>query len=136
MRINNGFTIIEVIVVIAVIGVLLAIGIGSFNSSQNRAKKEEAVAIAEKVKLHLGTYFSKNDQYPRNQTQVVSDLTASDKVTLANDFSNTSKFSYTATNGAGIACDSTTIRCEKYTITVKKETWNGGAAESDEILRP
>ena len=133
---KSGFTLVELIVTIAVIGILLAIGIGSFSSSQNRAKKEDAIAIADKVKLQLGGYLSAYDQYPTNLSAVVSYLNSKNQATLATQFNDTAKFGYTATTASGAACNGTTAKCEKYTITVKKAIWQGGSSDSDVLVTP
>lgn len=134
---QKGFTIIELIVVVAVIGILLTIGIGSFNSSQNRAKKEDAIAVADKVKLVLGSYFSEKDRYPKAQTTVASYLTTKGDSKTATTFSDTSKFVYAATSATGGSCDETGAnRCEKYTITINKSVWNGGSSEANEVIVP
>ena len=134
---DHGFTLIELIVVIAVIGILLAIGIGSFSSSQNRAKKEDAIAVADKVKLVLGSYFSEKDRYPKDQSTVITYLNSKGEAKAATTFSDTTKFVYAGTTASGGNCDETGAnRCEKYTITINKSVWNGGASEANEVIRP
>ena len=134
---SRGFTIVEIFVVIAVIGVLLAIGIGSWSSSQNRSKKETAVAVAEKVKLSLGKYFTSYDRYPATQSKVTNYLTTQGDTSLATSFGDTTKFVYSGTTASGGACDDTTAaRCEKYTITVKKTIWQGGTSDTDVTVMP
>lgn len=125
------------IVVILILGILLTLGTVSFTSWQNRSKREAAVAVAEKVKLSLSSYYSEKDRFPQAQTgatSVVSYLTAKGDTASATEFSNTSKFDYSATTATGAACSDTGVnKCEKYVITVKRETWSGA---SDETVRP
>lgn len=132
-----GFTIVELIIVVVVIGILLTLGIGSFTSSQNRAKKEEAIATAEKVKVILGSYFSEKDRYPKQQSTVISYLTSKGDTKAATALGDATKFVYAGTTASGGSCDETGAnRCEKYTLTIRKTIWNGGGSESDEVIRP
>lgn len=134
---RNGFTIIEIIVVVAVIGILLGIGIMSFASSQNRAKKEQAIAVADKVKIALGSYYSEKDRYPKDQSVLVTYLNSKNQAATATAFSDTTNFGYLGTAADGTACNETGVtKCEKYTITVKKAAWQGGSSESDVVVTP
>lgn len=132
-----GFTVIEMIVVMVILGILITVGMISFTSWQNRGKQESAVAVAEKVKLILDTYYSEKDRFPQAQTgatSVVSYLTSKGDTSAATEFGNTAKYTYTATTATGAACSDTgTNKCEKYVITVKKETWSGS---SDITVKP
>ncbi len=137
LSLQKGFTVIELIVVILIIGILLTLGIGSWNSTQNRSKKESAVTTAEKVKLKLGTYFSEKDRYPASQGVLTAYIMSKGDSTLATDFSDTAKFVYASTTATGAACsDSGANKCEKYTITVKKSIWQGGSGDNDVTVTP
>lgn len=135
--VQTGFTIVEVVIVVVLLGVLLTVGLMSFTSSQNRGKKEAAIAVADKVKLALSTYYGEKDRYPQAQSGasgVTGYLSSKGDSATATEFSNTAKYVYTATTAAGAACSDTgTNKCEKYVITVKKETWSG---DVDIMVRP
>lgn len=136
-NIQKGFSLIELLVVIAVIGILLGIGITSFANSQNRAKKEQAVAVAEKVKLALGSYYSEKDRYPRNQSTVVSYLNSKNQASTATEFGATATYVYTGTAAGGGTCSDTGAdKCEKYTITIQKNAWNGGSSDTNVVVGP
>lgn len=134
---HAGFTVVELVVVVVLFGILLVVGTLSLASSQNRSKRESAVATADKVKLALASYYSEKNRYPQAQTGaggVTGYLTAKGDTATATEFGNTAKFTYTATTATGAACsDSGTDKCEKYVITVKKETWAG---DSDVRVTP
>lgn len=134
---RRGFTIIEIIVVVAVIGILLSIGIMSFANSQNRAKREQAEAVADKVKLVLSGYYSEKDRYPQVKSTVVSHLTAKGETAIVTAFSNDTFFTYAGTKADGSACAETGVnRCETYTITVRPAAWNGASSEADLVVTP
>jgi len=132
-----GFTIVEIVIILVVLGMLLSVGLMSFTNFQNRSKKETAIAVADKVKLTLSTYYSEKDRYPHAQTGVggVSEyLSAKGDTVTATEFVNTSKYVYQATTAIGTPCSGGGVdKCEKYTITVKKETWSG---DSDVTVTP
>lgn len=134
---KQGFTVVELIVVIVVIGILLTLAVVSFSNSQSRAKKEEAIAVADKVKLSLGAYFSEKDRYPKDQSTLVTFITSKGDSKTATAFNDTDKFVYQGTTAAGGECDETSaVKCEKYTITIKKSVWNGSESDADEVIKP
>ncbi len=134
---SSGFTIVEVIVVIVIIGILLGVVFISMRSFGNRSNKSSAVNTAEEVKLQLSTYFRNRNRYPKTQSDVVDYLTAQKATDLATKFGNTAVYSYTATKADGSPCALTGIdTCDKYTITVKKTYWNAPASDSDVLVTP
>lgn len=133
----NGFTIVEIIIVVGVIAILLGIGIGTFANTQNRAKKEEFITVAEKVKVHLNTYYSEKNRYPSTMATVVSYLNSRGETELVTDFNNSSAFTYAALDAAGTSCaDTGADACERYTITINKTAWGGGTADTNKVIEP
>jgi len=57
---NAGFTLIELMVVVAIIGVLVAIAVPSFLRYQLRAKRSEAYANLEAIATAENSYFATN----------------------------------------------------------------------------
>ncbi len=134
---RSGFTIIEVIVVVSIIGILLAVVIVGVGSYQSRAKKADATAAAEQVKLKLSTYFQSRNRYPVTQTDVVNYLNSVGATDLGTKFTSTTNYSYAATMADGSTCTLTGVStCDKYTITVKKAAWNGNSSDSDVTITP
>lgn len=132
---QRGFTVIELIVVVVVIGILAAIGVRSYADSQNRATRNNLVSTAEQVKLKLNEYFTDKNQYPQTQTQVTTFLTNEGKAELATKFGNTATFVYQGTAADGTACPvGGAVRCEKYTITINKSAWKGNASDANIII--
>ena len=64
MKKNNGFTLIELLVVMAVIGILLTISIGSFQSSQLKARDTSRKSSLEQIGRALEAYNNDKGQYP------------------------------------------------------------------------
>jgi type II secretion system protein G len=63
-RKNPGFTIVELLVVIVVIGILAAITIVSYSGITSRANIASMKAELSSVSKKLGVYYIDNDQYP------------------------------------------------------------------------
>ncbi|MEN8160411.1 MAG: type II secretion system protein [Myxococcota bacterium] len=61
---TGGFTLIELIITVAIVGVLSATAIGLFRIQQLRAKRTEAMTNLEAVSKMLRSYFGENGIYP------------------------------------------------------------------------
>jgi len=71
---KNGFTIVELIIVIAVIGILASISLVSYIGSKERSQAEKAKTNAATVKKVVESYYSRNNIYPTTTTQMRSAL--------------------------------------------------------------
>lgn len=69
---ENGFTLIEILAVIVIIGVLGAVVIPKLTSSTANARRKADIATAHQVKAALDRYHLETGTYPKN-----SELTAS-----------------------------------------------------------
>lgn len=70
---ENGFTLIEVMVVVIIIGILAAIIIPKLTSSTGLARRKADVATAHEVKAALDRYQLDNEAYPKTAELTVSD---------------------------------------------------------------
>jgi len=64
MKFKKGFTLIEVVAVIAIMGVLTVIIIPSLNSARSRNRDMERVADIGTIHLGLSNYYAKYGSYP------------------------------------------------------------------------
>lgn len=72
-RESNGFTLIEILVAIAIIGILAAIGLGSFTSSRRNARDSRRLGDVKTIMNALEQYFNdNNEQYPANTPALVT----------------------------------------------------------------
>lgn len=135
---TRGFTIVELLVVISVIGILAAVSITWVTSSVNRATRDSAVSTAQQVKQELSAYFSSKGRYPRQLSEVTAFLrTERNKADLATEFEKTALYGYLGTTADGSTCYlSSQPACETYTITVKKTGWNGSSVDQDILVTP
>ena len=88
IRDNKGFTLIELMIVVVIIGILAAIAIPKFSNVSKSAKEAEAGPVLKQICTLRGTYFERFDAYPANvaaMTAVGWDATASWKYYSAFD---------------------------------------------------
>jgi prepilin-type N-terminal cleavage/methylation domain-containing protein len=75
---KKGFTLIEIIVVIAILGILTTIGVAGYQKSTARSRDQRRQADLGLVQTALESYKSQNDTYPSNpvnpQNTTYSDL--------------------------------------------------------------
>ena len=87
MRKQSGFTLIELMIVIAILGILMAIAIPAYSDYTIRAKVSEGINLAAGAKLGVSEYRLSEGTQPTNNTtaglsqtitsEFVSDLTVS-----------------------------------------------------------
>ena len=82
MRNNeSGFTLIELMIVIAIIGVLAAIAIPQYQDYVTRAKISEGLNLAESAKLAVANTFQSNGKMPAAGTNASYGLPTSTSIT-------------------------------------------------------
>lgn len=60
---RNGFTLIEVMIVVAIVGILAAVALPSYTSYVNRGKITEALAALADYRIKMEQYFQDNRNY-------------------------------------------------------------------------
>jgi type IV pilus assembly protein PilA len=68
MKSAKGFTLIELMIVIAILGILLAIAIPAYQDYLSRAKASEAILAAAPAKLGVSEYTISNRAFPADLT--------------------------------------------------------------------
>ena len=85
---QKGFTLIELMIVIAILGILASIAIPAYQDYSIRAKVSEALVTAAPYKVALGTYYEVNARFPSSRTEsgqgdIVTDYVTGITVTAA-----------------------------------------------------
>ncbi len=81
---QQGFTLIELMIVIAILGILAAIAIPTYQDYMIRARVSEGVAVASAAKVGVAEYRQAALQWPTNNTLAgVSDVQTSFVTSLA-----------------------------------------------------
>ncbi len=73
MKIRNGFTLFELLVVISIIGILLALGTVAYSNAQKKARDSRAKSDINAMSDALEQYYVENDEYPSTCSTVAGD---------------------------------------------------------------
>ncbi|EMR8270556.1 pilin, partial [Neisseria gonorrhoeae] len=87
---QKGFTLIELMIVIAIVGILAAVALPAYQDYTARAQVSEAILLAEGQKSAVTEYYLNNGEWPENNTSAgvasASDIKGKyvESVTVAN----------------------------------------------------
>ncbi len=97
-RAQPGFTIVELLIVIVIIGILAAITIVAFNGIQNRARTSAAQSLLAQANKKVMAYQATEGVYPTSLTEAGMTNT-NDLQYSVNNVGNPATYCLTATNG-------------------------------------
>ena len=70
LRNSKGFTLIELMIVVVIIGILAALAIPRFNQASARAKEKEADTLLKQIYTLQQTYFANSGAYAATYAQL------------------------------------------------------------------
>ena len=82
MRQQQGFTLIELMIVIAIIGILAAVALPAYQDYTVRSKVSEGINLAMLLKNAVGVYRAENSSWPTNNAS----MGASDATFITGDY--------------------------------------------------
>ncbi len=134
---EQGFTIVELLIVIVVIGILAALVVTTFTGIQQKARNTERQTDIKAIHGQVEAYYAQNGRYPTLgnlndgafltanmkglDSEALKDPKGANTTLAAAPAANVYSYAVTATGGG--ACDNTTTDCAVYTLTA---TYEGG----------
>lgn len=142
---NQGFTIVELLIVIVVIGILALLVITTYSGIQSKARNSKRQTDLQSLQTHLEAFFSQNGYYPslgdmNSSSWLSTNMKSLDQNALSDpSAANNSKtlasspaakvYSYKVTQSDGTtSCESDDTGCAKYTLTATFEGTVNGAS--------
>lgn len=140
---NKGFTIVELLIVIVVIGILALLVITTYSGIQQKARNSKRQTDIASVQTQLEAFFSQNGYYPsltdmNSAAWLGTNMKSLDKNALIDPSNPTQSstllaapaaksYSYQVTDSAAASCEATDTNCAKYTLTATFEGTVNGA---------
>ncbi|HZL07986.1 MAG TPA: prepilin-type N-terminal cleavage/methylation domain-containing protein [Candidatus Dormibacteraeota bacterium] len=144
---NQGFTIVELLIVIVVIGILALLVITTYSGIQAKARNSKRQTDIQSLQTQLEAFFSQNGYYPsltdmkgtaaggwidtnmksldKNALIDPSNTTQSNQLVAGTGTAKTYAYNVTQSDGS-TPCESDDTTCAKYTLTAEYEgTVNG-----------
>ncbi|HSW79431.1 MAG TPA: prepilin-type N-terminal cleavage/methylation domain-containing protein [Candidatus Saccharimonadales bacterium] len=140
-RKQSGFTIVELLIVIVIIGILATLVIITFTGIQQRARNTKRQTDINSIDSHLEAFNADNGYYPtltnmNTASWVSGNLKGLDPDALK-DPQGTAQtlvaspaaksYAYQPTDDSGNACDNSATMCTKFTLTATYEGSVNGA---------
>lgn len=148
---RRGFTIIELLIVISLMGILLVLGVANFRNTQANSRDSERAADISNIALNLESYYNSGNNgsiaigsYPSiatligNESTILPDLDAKSLMAPSSTISSLSgattgspiqnpsisQYIYQPISQDGTLCSSASAICQKFVLYYKTEVDN------------
>ena len=134
---ESGFTIVELLIVIVVIGILAALVITTYSGIQAKARNSKRQTDVQSVQTQIEAYFAQNGHYPsyadlsssswvttnmKSMDQsAMHDPSASGTAITLSQTAGSKVYQYAPLNSGGTSCESDDTTCATYTLTATLE---------------
>lgn len=127
---QKGFTIIELLVVIVIIGILVALLLPNLFSAQQRGRDADRKNDLKTIQQQLEAYYSDNNFYPGPDMTAAEAALVSDYMNAVPEDPQGGDYTYAAEGDAGAACTTAAEDCVSYTLTADLENDNDADADT------
>ncbi len=108
MKVQKGFTLIELMIVVAIVGILAAVALPAYQDYTIRAQVSEMMALTDGAKVAVTEYYQTKGAFPTSNTDA-GYAGAAGKYTASVAIGGSGVITATAGNSANTALGSTTI---------------------------
>lgn len=142
---NQGFTIVELLIVIVVIGILALLVITTYSGIQQKARNSKRSSDVATIQTQLEAFFQNSGYYPSladmnssswlntnmkslDTQALVDPSNPTQSKTLVSGNGTAKSYAYNVTDSSGASCETTDTNCAKYTLTATYEGTVNGAS--------